>query len=72
MAALSGLDASSISSHSIRHGSATFLQQAGWDLEEIKKRGNWKSSAVKRYLHPTVADKLKRDETVSTFLSFFS
>ena len=67
-----GLDESIVSSHSVRHGAATFLQAAGLSSEEIKFKCNWKSSVVFRYLHPTVLQKLKKDLQVSEFLSLFT
>lgn len=36
--------------HSLRRGAATMMSMAGFALEDIKDRGDWRSTAVLRYL----------------------
>ena len=45
-----GLDSSLISSHSLRHGGASFMSALGCDIVDIRARGSWASSAIFRYL----------------------
>jgi integrase len=46
-----GVDARLYSAHSLRRGGATFAFQAGLSPLEIKRRGDWASSAYERYIH---------------------
>ena len=64
IAGKSGLDPKLVSTHSIRHGGATYLQSINMPLDSIKARGNWRSSCVNNYLHPSVAYKLSKDDLV--------
>ena len=45
-----GLEASLYGTHSFRIGRCSDLMKAGVPLEEIKRRGRWKSNAVFRYM----------------------
>ena len=45
-----GLDATKYSGHSLRRGGATLGFQLGLSLTQIKKRGDWTSSAVNEYI----------------------
>ena len=44
------LNASLYDTHSFRAGRATDLQNFGYDIEEIKKLGRWRSNAIYQYL----------------------
>ena len=46
-----GLDPSRVSSHSLRHGGASFMSSQGSTLLDLRARRGWASSAVFRYLH---------------------
>jgi hypothetical protein len=48
--AASTVDGSTFNGHSFRRGGAQSLQAAGVPIEELKKVGRWKSSAVEVYL----------------------
>ena len=61
-----GLDPSRVSSHSLRHGGASFMSAQGSSLIDIRARGGWASSAVFRYLHHADASLLKQDLLVSS------
>ena len=61
-----GLDHTSISSHSLRHGGASFMSANGCNLLDIRARGGWSSSAVFRYLHHADSTLLKQDLLVSS------
>ena len=71
LAQVAGLDPKIVSSHSVRHGAATFLQSLGLSVEDIKSKCNWRSSAVNSYLHPSVQLKRKKDTIVAQRLSSF-
>ena len=45
-----GVDESRIGTHSLRVTCATWLYQAGYDLEYIKRHGRWVSNVVHVYL----------------------
>ena len=49
-----GFDPKSYAPHCMRSGGATAAFAAGVDMELIKQRGNWRSSAVLRYTRPSV------------------
>lgn len=53
-----------ISSHSFRHGGATFLSTIGVPIEKIKERGGWSSNAVYRYISESLDVKAQRDGKV--------
>ena len=61
-----GLDPATVSSHSLRHGGASFVSAQGSTLLDIRARGGWASSAVFRYLHHTDSTLLKQDLLVSS------
>ena len=61
-----GLDPSRVSSHSLRHGGASFMSSQGSSLMDIRARGGWASSAVFRYLHHADATLLKQDLLIAT------
>ena len=58
-----GLSPQTISSHSLRHGGASFMSSLGSDMIDIRARGAWASSAVFNYLHHSV-DSLKQKDTL--------
>ena len=66
LAGIIGLDPASISSHSLRHGGASFMSSQGSSLMDIRARGGWASSAIFRYLHHADATLLKQDLLVSS------
>ena len=45
--------------HSMRAGGATAAYNAGATEAEIKLHGNWRSDAVKLYIHPNTEQRLK-------------
>ena len=51
-----GLPVSRVSTHSFRHGGATLLKELGMPVSSVMLKGNWKSSAVYRYLHQSSRD----------------
>ena len=61
-----GLNPTVVSSHSLRHGGASFMSAQGSSLVDIRARGGWASSAVFRYLHHADATLLKQDLLIST------
>ena len=61
-----GLDPTKVSSHSLRHGGASFMSAQGSNLMDIRARGGWASSAIFRYLHHSDATLLKQDLLVSS------
>ena len=63
-----GLNPKTISSHSLRHGGASFMAAQGSSLMDIRARGGWASSAVFRYLHHTDATLLKQDLLIASSL----
>ena len=46
-----GYDSTKYSGHSLRRGGATLGFQVGLSITQIKKRGDWTSSAVNSYIH---------------------
>ena len=50
VASLAHLEEERYTPHSLRRGGATFSYQSGVPLENIKRHGMWRSSAVDRYL----------------------
>ena len=67
----SGLNIQNLTPHSLRHSGATYLQSLGIPLDVIKSRGNWSSSAVSRYLHPSDTYLQSLDEVPSKSFSMF-
>ena len=45
-----GIDEQRMGTHSLRVGGATWLYQAGYDIEVIKRHGRWTSNVVHVYL----------------------
>lgn len=58
-----------ITSHSFRHGGASFLASLGVPLSKIKERGGWKSDAVFCYLSEPLDSKIRTDFLVAERLS---
>ena len=69
LAVLANLPFSRVSTHSLRHGGATFLKKCGMSVDDIMKKANWKSKAVFKYLHDAKSELLKLDVLPSNFLS---
>ena len=63
-----GLDPSFISSHSLRHGGASFMSALGSDMIDIRARGAWASSAVFSYLHHSLETLRLKDTVISSNL----
>ena len=57
-----------LSTHSLRHGGATFLKNLGMSTLDIMRKANWKSNAVFNYLHDSTRDLLDLDILPSRFL----
>ena len=57
-----------VSSHSLRRGGASYLASIGFDLIDIKNRGDWKSLSVLLYLVDSLDKKVSKDKIVSSFL----
>ena len=66
LASCAGLDPSVISSHSLRHGGASFMLALGCDIIDIRARGSWASSAILRYLHHSDSSLRSKDLLVSS------
>lgn len=62
LAIINGLDATRVSSHSLRIGGASTLAAAGLTGPEIKNMGDWKSNAYLKYVRKTLRlfDKARR------------
>ena len=65
IAARVGLDHTRVSSHSLRHGGASFMSALGCDIIDIRARGSWASSAIFRYLHHSDPSLKEKDLLVS-------
>ena len=65
IAAKLGLEHSRISSHSLRHGGASFMSALGCDIMDIRARGSWASSAIFRYLHHSDLTLKEKDFSIS-------
>ena len=63
-----GLDPTSVSSHSLRHGGASFMSSLGSDMIDIRARGSWASSAIFNYLHHSVDTLRQKDSILSEHL----
>lgn len=61
-----------ITSHSFRHGGASFLSELGLPLSKIKDRGGWKSNAVYCYLSDSLESRWVVDSKVSTLITRLS
>ena len=51
-----GWPVSRVSTHSFRHGGTSMLQDLGLPVTSIMRKGNWRSSVVKRYLHQSTKE----------------
>ena len=65
---LLGLPADRVSTHSLRHGGSTLLQDLGMPVSSIMKKGNWRSSAVRRYLHQSATELAVLEQVPCTYL----
>ena len=63
-----GLDSSLVSSHSLRHGGASYMASLGADIVDIRARGSWASSAIFRYLHHSDETLRAKDALISNSL----
>lgn len=61
-----------ITSHSFRHGGASFLSELGLPLSKIKERGGWKSNAVYCYLSDSLESKWWLDRKVASVIDNYS
>ena len=68
LSALVGLSPVAVSSHSLRHGGASFMASLGSSLMDIRARGGWSSSAVFSYLNHSVDTLRTLDTHVSSQL----
>ena len=59
-----GFDQSDYSCHSFRRGGATLAFRLGMTMNEIKKRGDWVSSAVNEYVYIQEDQELKMAESL--------
>lgn len=55
--------------HSLRRGSATLMSLAGFQLEDIKDRGDWQSTAVLKYLSYPLGRKIHIDKQIVSFIN---
>ena len=60
-----GLSPVSVSSHSLRHGGASFMASLGSPMMDITARGGWSSSAIFRYLHHSIDSLRSMDKLIS-------
>ena len=58
-----------ISTHCFRHGGATMLKDLDLPVSSIMIRGNWRSSAVHRYLHQSTRELLKMEQIPCSYMS---
>lgn len=49
------------SSHSLRHGGATSMSQSGFSVQDIKRRGGWRSSCVNQYIKHSISHAVTKD-----------
>ena len=63
-----GLDPAVVSSHSLRHGGASFMSALGSDIIDIRARGSWASSAVFNYLHHSDETLRSKDNLIASQL----
>lgn len=64
-----GLAQEYFSSHSLRRGGCTYLAQQGASIEEIRRRGDWKSDSVYKYIKLPLSDRIISDMRVAKVLS---
>lgn len=57
--------------HSLRRGAATIMSMAGLSLEDIKDRGDWRSTSVLRYLAYPIERKICIDSKIAVLLNSF-
>lgn len=55
--------------HSLRKGAATLMALAGFPLEDIKQRGDWKSMSVLKYLAYPINQKITIDRKIGEFIN---
>lgn len=60
-----------IGMHSLRRGAATMMAMAGFALEDIKDRGDWRSLSVLRYLSYPLSRKITIDKKIVKLLHSF-
>lgn len=58
-----------IGMHSLRRGAATLMALAGFPLEDIKQRGDWKSMSVLQYLAYPMHQKINIDRKIGDFIN---
>ena len=58
-----------ISTHSLRHGGTAMLKFLKMPVSSIMSKGNWKSSAVRRYLHTSTSEQLLLEAVPVNYLS---
>lgn len=58
-----------IGMHSLRRGAATLMALAGFPLEDIKQRGDWRSMSVLKYLAYPMPQKISIDRKVGEFIN---
>lgn len=58
-----------IAMHSLRRGSATLMSLAGFQLEDIKDRGDWQSTVVLKYLSYPLSRKIHIDKEMVNFIN---
>ena len=68
LSSLVGLSPVTVSSHSLRHGGASFMASLGSPMLDIRARGGWSSSAIYSYLNHTVGALRAQDTRVATHL----
>ena len=68
----SGLPPRQYGSHSFRRGGATFALEAGVPLDSIAVMGDWKSDAMYLYLHMPLSQRLRAQQSISSYISSIS
>ena len=66
LSSLVGLSPVMVSSHSLRHGGASFMASLGSPLMDIRARGSWSSSAIFSYLHHSLDTLRIQDSLISS------
>ena len=64
----SGLPSGQYGSHSFRRGGATFALEAGVPLDSIAVMGDWKSDAMYLYLHMPLSQRLRAQQSISSYI----
>lgn len=64
-----GLSSADYGTHSLRRGGATWLMACGVPLHTIRVLGDWKSDCIFRYLKPSISQRFKIIDNVTTYLS---